>query len=77
MKLLVIVEQTESGYSAYSPDVPGCIATGDSRASVERTMQEAIDLHVDGLRADGLSTPRARAYATMVDVSVPDRGYEP
>jgi len=68
MKLLVVVEETKTGYSAYSPDVPGCVATGDTRAGVERTMQEAIDLHVEGLRADGLPTPQPHAYATMVEV---------
>lgn len=68
MKLLVVVEQTETGYSAYSPDVPGCVATGESRAEVERTMQEAIELHLDGLHADGLAPPEPHTYATVVEV---------
>src|SRR6185369_5148058 len=42
MKILVVVERTDSGYSAFAPDVPGCVATGDSRQEVERSIQEAI-----------------------------------
>ena len=69
MKLLVIVEQTETGYSAYSPDVPGCVATGRSCADVERTMQEAIELHLESMHADGLTLPPPHTYATVVDVA--------
>ena len=69
MRLLVVVEQTETGYSAYSPDVPGCIATGHSRADVERTMQEAIELHLEGMHADGLPLPEPHTYATPVEVA--------
>ena len=68
MKLLVVVEQTETGYSAYSPDLPGCVATGQSRAEVEQTMQEAIELHLQGLHAVGLTPPEPHAYATVVEV---------
>lgn len=69
MKLLVVVEETGTGYSAYSPDLPGCVATGPSRADVERTMQEAIEFHLEGLRADGLTPPEPRTYATFVEVA--------
>jgi predicted RNase H-like HicB family nuclease len=48
-KYLVVVEKTETGYSAYSPDLEGCVATGHSREEVEREMQEAIEFHLDGL----------------------------
>jgi predicted RNase H-like HicB family nuclease len=68
MKLLVVVEQTETGYSAYSPDLPGCAATGQSRTEVERTMQEAIEFHLEGMHADGLAPPEPHSYATMVEV---------
>ena len=51
MKILIIVEKTETGYSAYSPDLPGCAATGSTREEVEREMQEAIEFHVEGMRA--------------------------
>ena len=68
MKLLVVVEQTESGYSAYAPDVPGCVATGQSRTEVERTMREAIEFHLEGLHAEGIVPPVPQAYATVVEV---------
>ena len=48
-KYLVVVEQTKTGYSAYSPDLEGCVATGQTRDEVEREMQEAIEFHVDGM----------------------------
>ena len=69
MKIVVIVERTETGYSAYAPDVPGCIATGESRSEVERTMQEALEFHLEGLRADGISVPESDSYATTVEVA--------
>ena len=52
-KYLIVVEPTETGYSAYSPDLPGCIATGQTRAEVESNMHEAIAFHLDGLREEG------------------------
>jgi len=69
MKLLIVVEQTASGFSAYAPDVPGCIATGPTRDAVERTMREAIEFHLDGLRADGMTVPEPHSYATVVEVA--------
>lgn len=68
MKILVVVEQTESGYSAYAPNVPGCVATGQSRLEVEQLMQEGIEFHLEGLHAEGIATPVPQAYATLVDV---------
>jgi predicted RNase H-like HicB family nuclease len=68
MKLVIVVEQTGTGYSAYSPDLPGCVATGDSRAAVEQAMQEAIALHVDGMHADGFELPEPHSYAAVMDV---------
>ena len=69
MKLLVIVEQTTTGYSAYSPDLPGCVASGSSRTDVEQQMREAIAFHVEGLRADGKQLPEPHTYATIVEVA--------
>jgi predicted RNase H-like HicB family nuclease len=69
MKLLVIVEQTSTGYSAYSPYLPGCVATGPSRADVEQRMREAMEFHLDGLRADGQHPPETQTYATVVEVA--------
>ena len=69
MKLLVIVEPAATGYSAYSPDLPGCISTGSSPKDVEQRMREAIELHLEGLRAEGEEPPQPRAYATIVEVA--------
>jgi predicted RNase H-like HicB family nuclease len=69
MKILVLVERTDTGYSAYSPDLPGCVATGSSQEDVERTMREAIGLHLEGLRAEGLTPPEPHTYATVVEVA--------
>ena len=69
MKLLIIVEQTDTGFSAYAPDLDGCVATGATREDVERSMKEAIAFHVDGLRAEGLSVPEPHSYATWLEVA--------
>jgi len=69
MKILVVVEQTGTGHSAYAPDFPGCVASGQSRDEVERAMREAIELHIEGLRADGVEVPEPQAYVTMVEVA--------
>ncbi len=50
-RYLIIVEETPSGYSAYSPDVPGCVAAAFTRSEVEREMRDAIEFHIEGLRA--------------------------
>ncbi len=69
MKLLMIVEETPTGFSAYSPDVPGCVATGATRAEVEAEMTSAVAFHLEGLRAAGESLPESRAYAKVVEVA--------
>ena len=63
-KYLVIVEETETGFSAFSPDLPGCVATGATRAEVERTMHDAIEFHLDGMREDGDHIPAPHSYST-------------
>jgi predicted RNase H-like HicB family nuclease len=69
VKFLIVVEETAGGFSAYSPDVPGCIATGATRAEVEQLMKEAVEFHLDGMREDGLAVPSPHAYATYVEVA--------
>ena len=69
MRIVVVVEPTETGFSAFSPDLPGCVATGSSREAVEREMRAAIALHLEGLRAEGLAPPKPQAYATFVEVA--------
>ena len=68
-RFLVIVEQTDGNYSAYSPDLPGCVATGATREEAEEQMHEAIELHIEGLREDGLPIPPSRSSAIYVAVS--------
>lgn len=68
MKYWVVFESTGDGFPAYSPDLPGCVATGDSRDEVEREMTLAMSFHVEGLQAEGLEVPAPRAFSTYVDV---------
>jgi predicted RNase H-like HicB family nuclease len=70
MKYLIVIEKTGTGFSAYSPDVPGCIATGASEAEVERSMQQAIAFHLEGLKLEGQQLPKSSTSATYVEVSV-------
>jgi predicted RNase H-like HicB family nuclease len=67
-RYLVVVEPAGSNYSAYVPDLPGCVATGDTRAEVDLSIREAIKLHLDGLRRDGEPIPEARSTADYIDV---------
>jgi len=68
MKVLIVVEETPSGFSAFSPDVRGCIASGATREGVERMLREAIEFHLEGLRAIGKAVPAPRSYAKFVEV---------
>ena len=63
-KYLVIVEETGTGYSAFSPDLPGCVATGNTRDEVEQAMRDAIQFHLDGMREDGDPIPVPHSYST-------------
>ncbi len=68
MRYLVVVEETSTGYSAYSPDVPGCIATADSVEDVQREMAAAITMHLEGMRNEGLAPPTPRSSSLYVDI---------
>jgi len=67
-RYLIIVEKTPSGYSAYSPDVPGCVAAGRTRSEVEHEMREAIAFHIEGLRAAGEEIPTPSSEASYCEV---------
>ncbi len=69
MKVLVIVERSDTGFSAHSPDLPGCVAAGADRETVEREMRDAIAFHLEGLRAEGYPVPEPTSYATYVEVA--------
>lgn len=67
-RFLVVIEKTESNYSAYSPDLPGCIATGKTREAVEKNMRAAIELHIEGLQEDALPIPEPISVAEYIAV---------
>jgi predicted RNase H-like HicB family nuclease len=67
MRYAVVIEQADGNYSAYVPDLPGCIATGDTVAAVESEIREAIRFHIDGLRADGTVVPQPTSIAEYVE----------
>lgn len=68
MKYLIVIEKTGTGFSAYSPDVPGCVATGRTRDEVEREMSDAIAFHLDGLKAEGMALPEPSTSSSYVDI---------
>lgn len=70
MKYLIILEPTDTGYSAYSPDLDGCVAAGDDRDETIALMREAIKFHLEGLAAEGLPEPLSRSEAATVDVGI-------
>jgi len=67
-RFLVVIEKAGENFSAYSPDLPGCVATGDSREEAEHEMHQAILLHVEGLREDNLPIPRSTSFAEYVAI---------
>jgi predicted RNase H-like HicB family nuclease len=67
MRYAVVIEKADSNYSAYVPDLPGCVATGATIAEVEREIKEAIRLHLEGLRQDGAPIPRPSAVCEYVE----------
>ena len=67
-RFLVVIEKADGNYSAYSPDLPGCVATGATREEAEQNIHEAIELHLQGLKEDGLSIPQSTSFAEYVAV---------
>ena len=67
-KYLIIIEKTLNNLSAFSPDLPGCVATGATQAEVEERMREAIRMHLNGMREDGLSIPVPTSVAEYIEV---------
>jgi len=65
-KFLVIIEETETGFSCYSPDLDGCVATGRTKQEVETNMYEAIQFHLEGLREEGMAIPLARTESEVM-----------
>ena len=67
-RFLIVIERAGSNYSAYSPDLPGCIATGESLSEAKRSMRRAIDLHLQGLAEDDTAVPEPHSSAGYVTV---------
>lgn len=68
MKYVVVYEQTDTGWSAYVPDLPGCVAAGETREETERLIREAIAFHLEGLREDDQPIPEPGAWTETVEV---------
>jgi predicted RNase H-like HicB family nuclease len=69
MRYAIVIERATANYSAYVPDLPGCVATGATVEEVEAQIREAIVFHVEGLREDGLPVPAPASRVEYVDVA--------
>jgi predicted RNase H-like HicB family nuclease len=67
-RFLIVIEKANGNYSAYSPDLPGCVATGATREEAEQNMYQAIEMHIQGLREDGLPVPESTSFAEYVAI---------
>lgn len=69
MRYAIVIERAENNYSAYVPDLPGCVATGATVEETERLIRDAIELHVTGMREDGLPVPEPSSQVEYVEVT--------
>lgn len=69
MRYAIVVEKTEHNYSAYVPDLPGCIATGQTIEETENEIRQAIVFHIEGLREDGLPIPQPSSVVDYLEVA--------
>jgi predicted RNase H-like HicB family nuclease len=67
-RFLIVIEKANGTYSAYSPDLPGCVATGKTRSQAAKNMHQAIEMHVKGMREDKIPIPKSHAIAEYVAV---------
>jgi len=70
MKYAVVFEKSANNYAAFVPDLPGCVATGKTRRTVEKNIREAIAFHIEGLRQDGEPVPVPEAWTELVEAAV-------
>jgi len=70
MRYAIVIEQLEHNYSAYVPDLPGCVATGDTIAQLELEIRQAIAFHIEGMREDGIVIPAPTSKVDYVDIAV-------
>ena len=69
MNYLIVIEKSDTGYSAYSPDLPGCVSTGTTLEETEQNMQEAIKFHIDGLKEEGYDIPQPTSSSSWVEIA--------
>jgi predicted RNase H-like HicB family nuclease len=69
MRYAIVIEKAEGNYSAYVPDLPGCVATGASISEVEAELREAIAFHLEGMREDGLSPPPPSSQVEYIEIA--------
>jgi predicted RNase H-like HicB family nuclease len=67
MRYAIVIDKTRTGYSAFVPDLPGCIITGDSKSEIEHEMKDAIRFHINGQTIGGLPVPEATSFAEHVE----------
>jgi len=68
MRYAVVIEKSDSGYGAYVPDLPGCVAVGETLEDTSRLIKEAIEFHLQGMREDGVTAPQPSAVTEYVEV---------
>ncbi len=68
MRYAIVVEKAGNNYSAYVPDLPGCVATGSTIKETERKIREAIELHIEGMMEDGLPIPQPTSIVQYIEV---------
>jgi predicted RNase H-like HicB family nuclease len=69
MRYAIVIEKAATNFAAYVPDLPGCVATGATIQETEKLIREAIELHLEGLRADGAKVPAPSSHVEYVEVS--------
>lgn len=69
MRYAIVIENAGGNYSAYVPDLPGCVATGDTLVATEQAIREAIEFHLDGMREDGTPVPPPSSHVEYVEVA--------
>ena len=67
-RFLVVIEKAGNNYSAYSPDLPGCVATGATREEVKKNMHEAIAMHIEGMKEDKRPIPQSSSFAEYIAI---------
>ncbi|MBI5278939.1 MAG: type II toxin-antitoxin system HicB family antitoxin [Burkholderiales bacterium] len=70
MQYLVVIEQGPTSFGAYVPDLPGCVAVGETREEVTQLIHEAIEFHIEGMKEDGLPIPASHSSSAIVEVEV-------